>query len=270
MGSVYSEELGRMTEPTSGEHGQRPVKEKPAPDQIGRRLREARTARGISLREMARRIGVSPTFVSQVERGKSNPSVGTLYAFATELGASLDELTSERPDPDQVTGPRLAPAAAENAGAANTGDGEQLSWDPRTAAWPRIGAPVQRGHDRRRIQLSGVVWERLTHDDDPYTDFLHVRYAPGSASCPENDMMRHGGREYGYIVSGRIDVQIGFDLYHLEPGDSIHFDSTTPHRLSNPYGEPCTGIWVVIARREDSRLAGQQAAANSNHLPGLL
>jgi mannose-6-phosphate isomerase-like protein (cupin superfamily) len=145
-----------------------------------------------------------------------------------------------------------------------------LSWDPRTAAWPRIGAPVQRGHDRRRIQLSGVVWERLTHDDDPYTDFLHVRYAPGSASCPENDMMRHGGREYGYIVSGRIDVQIGFDLYHLEPGDSIHFDSTTPHRLSNPYSEPCTGIWVVIARREDSRLAGQPAAANSNHLPGLL
>jgi transcriptional regulator with XRE-family HTH domain len=267
MGPVYGEELGRMTEPTSGEHGQRPAREKPAPDQIGRRLREARTARGISLREMARRIGVSPTFVSQVERGKSNPSVGTLYAFATELGASLDELTGERSEPGQATDPRFAPPPAATESAADDG---QLSWDPRTAAWPRIGAPVQRGHDRRRIQLSGVVWERLTHDDDPYTDFLHVRYAPGSASCPESDMMRHGGREYGYIVSGRIDVQIGFDLFHLEPGDSIHFDSTTPHRLSNPYSEPCTGIWVVIARREDSRLASQPAAANSSHLPGLL
>jgi transcriptional regulator with XRE-family HTH domain len=240
-------------------------------DQIGRRLREARLARGISLREMARRIGVSPSFVSQVERGKANPSVGTLYAFVTELGASLDELTAERPEPDpdvQVAEAGTGRAAASDgtAGAAGT----ELSWDPRTAAWPRIGAPVQRVHDRRRIQLSGVVWERLTHDDDPYTDFLHVHYAPGSASCPENDMMRHGGREYGYIVSGRIDIQIGFDLYHLEPGDSIHFDSTTPHRLSNPYDEPCTGIWVVIARREDNRVTGQSAGASSNHLPGLL
>jgi transcriptional regulator with XRE-family HTH domain len=226
------------------------------PDQIGRRLREARMARGISLRELARRVGVSPSFVSQVERGKANPSVGTLYAFVTKLGASLDELTVEHPEP--VAADESAPAD------------EQMSWDPRTAAWPRIGAPVQRAHERRKIQLSGVVWERLTHDDDPYTDFLHVRYAPGSASCPEDDMMRHGGREYGYIVSGRIDIQIGFDLYHLDPGDSIHFDSTTPHRLSNPYDAPCTGIWVVIARREDTRVTGHTATANSNHLPGLL
>jgi transcriptional regulator with XRE-family HTH domain len=237
-------------------------------DQIGRRLREVRLARGISLREMARRIGVSPSFVSQVERGKANPSVGTLYAFVTELGASLDELTAERPGPGSGTPP--ADPGQGPAGLPDAPADTELSWDPRTAAWPRIGAPVQRVHDRRRIQLSGVVWERLTHDDDPFTDFLHVRYAPGSASCPENDMMRHGGREYGYIVSGRIDIQIGFDLYHLEPGDSIHFDSTTPHRLSNPHDEPCTGIWVVIARREDNRVTGQPAAASSNHLPGLL
>jgi transcriptional regulator with XRE-family HTH domain len=246
--------------PTGGQDDRRPAKEASAPGQIGRRLREARTARGMSLREMARRIKVSPSFVSQVERGKANPSVGTLYAFVTELGASLDELTSESPDPDEVT---------TAAGEVVPGGDAQMSWDPRTAAWPRIGAPVQRAHGRRRIQLSGVVWERLTHDDDPYTDFLHVRYAPGSASCPETDMMRHGGREYGHIISGRIDIQIGFDLYHLEPGDSIHFDSTTPHRLSNPYSETCTGIWVVVARREDTRMPGAPATG-SNHLPGLL
>lgn len=251
-----------MTDSMVGSHDQRAAKELTAPDQIGRQLREVRMARGISLRELARRIGVSASFVSQVERGKSNPSVGTLYAFLSELGTSLDELTGERPDPGQAV------VAAD----ASTGhaDGQQMAWDPRTAAWPRIGAPVQRVNGRRQIRLSGVVWERLTHDDDPYTDFLHVRYAPGSASCPENDMMRHGGREYGYIISGRIDIQIGFDLYHLDPGDSIHFDSTTPHRLSNPYDEPCTGIWVVIARREDNRVTGQQGSANSSHLPGLL
>src|SRR5579872_2909856 len=252
-----------MTESTTDEQGQRPGKEQPAADQIGQRLREVRTARGISLRELARRIGVSASFVSQVERGKSNPSVGTLYAFVAELGTSLDELTgsqSAQPGPDQAEPPTDDIMAGQR----------QMSWDPHAAAWPRIGAPVQRVHGRRRIQLSGVIWERLTHDDDPYTDFLHVRYAPGSASCPEDDMMRHGGREYGYIISGRIDIQIGFDLYHLESGDSIHFDSTTPHRLSNPYDEPCTGIWVVIARREDSRMPAPAGAASSSHLPSLL
>jgi transcriptional regulator with XRE-family HTH domain len=251
-----------MTDPMVGPQDQPVAKELTAADQIGRQLREVRMARGISLRELARRIGVSASFVSQVERGKSNPSVGTLYAFLSELGTSLDELTGGRPDPGQAV--MAADAAPDRAG------GQQMAWDPRTAAWPRIGAPVQRANARRQIRLSGVVWERLTHDDDPYTDFLHVRYAPGSASCPENDMMRHGGREYGYIISGRIDIQIGFDLYHLDPGDSIHFDSTTPHRLSNPYDEPCTGIWVVIARREDNRVTGQPGTASSSHLPGLL
>jgi transcriptional regulator with XRE-family HTH domain len=256
-----------MTESmVGGQDDPRPGKDASAPDQIGRRLREARTARGISLREMARRIKVSPSFVSQVERGKANPSVGTLYAFVSELGVSLDDLTAERFDPDRVaTAADGLPATADVPATADA----QMSWDPRTAAWPRIGAPVQRVHGRRRIQLSGVVWERLTHDDDPYTDFLHVQYGPGSASCPEDDMMRHGGREYGYVISGRIDIQIGFDVYHLEPGDSIHFDSTTPHRLSNPYDEPCTGIWVVLARREDNRVPGSPSVG-SNHLPGLL
>jgi transcriptional regulator with XRE-family HTH domain len=118
----------------------RPGKNASAPDQIGRRLREARTARGISLREMARRIKVSPSFVSQVERGKANPSVGTLYAFVSELGVSLDDLTAERFDPDRVA------TAAD--GLTATADAP-MSWDPRTAAWPRIGAPVRQKKKKR-------------------------------------------------------------------------------------------------------------------------
>jgi mannose-6-phosphate isomerase-like protein (cupin superfamily) len=106
--------------------------------------------------------------------------------------------------------------------------------------------------------MSGVVWERLTHDHDPYVDFLHVEYAPGSSSCAPDQLMRHGGREYGHLVSGRLDVQVGFETYSLGPGDSIHFDSSTPHRLSNPYDEPCTAVWFVLARRDDDRPHGLQ------------
>jgi transcriptional regulator with XRE-family HTH domain len=206
-----------------------------SPDQLGQRLRAVRLSLDISVRELARRIGVSPSFVSQIELGKTSPSVGTLYAIVTELGLSLDALMS--------------------------GGTNGLDWNPQMASWPRIGVPVQRAAGRRAIQLSGVTWERLTHDDDPFVDFLHVTYQPGSASCDEDDMMRHGGREYGHVLSGQIDVQVGFDLYNLVPGDSIHFDSTVPHRLSNPYPQLCVAVWVVVARRDDPRVS---------HLPGLI
>lgn len=206
------------------------------PVQLGQAIRSARERRGMSLRELARRVDVSPSFVSQVELGKANPSVGTLYALVSVLGTTLDELIGDQPK-----------GAAEGAT-------EDLGGSPRT--WPRVETPVQPAEGRKRVEMSGVVWERLTHDHDPYVDFLHVEYAPGSASCAPDQMMRHGGREYGHLLSGRLDVQVGFETYHLDPGDSIHFDSMTPHRLSNPYDEPCTAVWFVLERHDDQRLSG--------------
>lgn len=226
---------------------------------VGQRIRAAREARAISLRELARRTGVSASFVSQVELGKANPSVGTLYALVTVLGTSLDDLFDG------------APGSGEPVEGQPDGDAPPPTTAP-PASWPRVEVPVQPADGRPRIEMSGVAWERLTHDDDPYVDFLHVEYAPGSASCPVDDMVRHGGREYGHVVTGRLDVQVGFETHRLGPGDSIHFDSTTPHRLSNPYDEPCTAVWFVLARRDDERVAGQLRARPSTtaHLPGLL
>jgi transcriptional regulator with XRE-family HTH domain len=203
---------------------------------LGRAIRDARTRRGLSLRELARRVNVSPSFVSQVELGKANPSVGTLYTLVGVLGTTLDELMGDASGDG---------AAAPSFGSRTDGGSP--------ATWPRVDVPVQTAEGRRRVEMSGVVWERLTHDHDPYVDFLHVEYAPGSASCSPDQMMRHGGREYGHVLGGRLDVEVGFESYSLGPGDSIHFDSTTPHRLSNPYEETCTAVWFVLARRDDIR-----------------
>jgi transcriptional regulator with XRE-family HTH domain len=231
-------------------------------DQVGPRLREAREARGLSLREIARRINVSPSFVSQVETGKASPSVGTLYSLVNELGLSLDEVMSEDADDATVPSPPMAPLHGSS--------GLDVPWEtPTPAMWPRIEAPLQRAKGRPTIKLSGVTWERLTHEDDPFVDFLRVSYSPGSASCSEDKLMRHGGREYGHVISGRIDVQVGFELHKLGPGDSLHFDSTTPHRLANPYDEPCVAVWVVVARKGDDRIT-TPLDPDSNHLPGLI
>src|ERR671935_2593980 len=63
-------------------------------DDVGRRIREHREQSNLSLRELARRLGISPSAISQIETGKSRPSVSTLYSIVTELGMSLDELFS--------------------------------------------------------------------------------------------------------------------------------------------------------------------------------
>ena len=207
------------------------------PVQLGQAIRDVREQRGLSLRELARRVNVSPSFVSQIELGKANPSVGTLYALLSELGTSLDELIGGQqggPGPEQVGVPPV--------------DGHLPD------AWPRVDVPVQSARGRQRVEMSGVVWERLTHDHDPFVDFLHVEYAPGSSSCAPDRLMRHGGREYGHLLRGRLDVQVGFETHALGPGDSISFDSMEPHRFWTIGDEPSKSIWTVVKRRYDPRV----------------
>ena len=100
---------------------------------------------------------------------------------------------------------------------------------------------------------SGIRWERLTPDSDRDVEFLYVVYPVGAASCPEDALMTHGGREYGYVTSGTLGVQVGFEKYELGPGGSIAFDSSSPHRLWAMGDEPVHAIWVVIGREADPR-----------------
>lgn len=218
------------------------------PSAVGTRLRAERERQRISLRELARRLDVSASLISQVELGKATPSVGTLYAMVSELGMSLDELFFESEaravsggGGASPNGPRAGVVGvAELKGARPAGTGAEL---------------VVRTGQRKAIELdSGVRWERLTSVTEPETDFLYVIYEVGGASCAESSLIRHAGREYGYVVSGRLGVTVGFDTHELGPGDSIAFDSTVPHRLFNAGKEPVEGIWFVVGRGGDARV----------------
>jgi transcriptional regulator with XRE-family HTH domain len=200
---------------------------------MGDRLRAARRLRHLSLRDLAGRLGLSPSLISQVETGRAKPSVSTLYAIANELDVSLDELLFN------------------DAGRSNRGDSRVVAIAPGpAAAAPPTGRAVQRADDRKVIRLaSGVVWERLTTESVPGIDFLYVTYEVGGASSPEHEFQRHGGHEWGYVLSGRLGVTIGFEEHELGPGDSISIDSTVPHRLYNRGTVPVHGIWFVLGRR---------------------
>lgn len=195
---------------------------------IGDRLRQARLARAMSLRKLAQVLGVSPSLISQVETGRAKPSVNTLYALATELGISLDELLFVDAAPGSI--------AADGAVAR-----------PEDVTLPRD--PVQRASSRMSIRLgSGVVWERLTTESIRNVDFLFVTYEVGGASSPENEYQRHSGQEWGYVLAGSLKVRIGFEEFLLGPGDAITFDSGTPHRLVNAGNEPVRAVWYVLGR----------------------
>jgi transcriptional regulator with XRE-family HTH domain len=212
---------------------------------LGPRLRLVRGSRQLSVRELARRVGCSASLISQIERGVSVPSVGVLYSLATELGSSLDYLLfGSGAGPDSVpAGPAVAPEPRE-APSGVPGSAVPGSAVPGSAPPPAI---VQRGCDRRIIDLaSGVRWERLTPQSEAMTDFLEVIYSPGGHSTDERRPLRHDGREYGLIISGTLQANVGFDSYELGPADSIAFDSSTPHEYLNKTGDFVHAIWVVV------------------------
>ena len=195
---------------------------------LGLKLRSEREALGISVRSFARTLGVSPSLVSQIERGLVMPSVGTLYGMGSELGLTLDYLF------DQST--RSATAQA------------------RTGSDRLKVAAIHRGHARKRIHLAnGVHWELLTPRSDDHAEFWRVEYEVGAASCPEDALVRHGGSEHGYVLSGRLGVRIGSESFELHAGDSVSFNSENPHRLWTIGNKPVLAIWVVLNRSNDRR-----------------
>jgi transcriptional regulator with XRE-family HTH domain len=198
---------------------------------LGTRLREQRVARSIGVRELARMVDCSASLISQIERGRANPSVSTLYAISSALGISLDSLFGDRNSTARV-GPRSTRADAS-------------ARVRRPAAAPVVLHPAQ----RRVIELErGVQWQLLMPVPERNAEFMEVHYAPGGGSTADRHAIRHNGREYSLVLEGTLSVEIGFERYELEPGDSMAFDSTIPHRIWNAGEVPVRAIWFVIDR----------------------
>jgi transcriptional regulator with XRE-family HTH domain len=186
---------------------------------LGRRLRAERLGQGLGLRELARRLGISASALSQIETGKAQPSVSKLFDIVNLLGVSVDSLLTDAP--------------------------------PEVAVPPGQDGffSLQRAGQHETLELeSGVLWSRLTAGSYPGVEYLHVTYQPGACSSREGAFMRHAGQEFGYLTAGRLRVDVGFDRYELGPGDSISFPATSPHRLGNDGDTPAHAIWCILGR----------------------
>lgn len=196
--------------------------------EIGDELRRVRVSRKLSLRSVASAVGVSASLLSQVETGKTQPSVSTLYALVNHLGISLDGLMNG-----------MSQADGDSAKGAGYEDGHH--------------GIVQRRSENPIIEMeNGVVWERLADGGRDTADPLMVTYEPGSSSSVEGKMMRHDALEYGVIIEGTLTLKIENEVHEIYPGDSFSFDANRLHLYENNSAKPARGIWFVIGNKESN------------------
>ena len=183
---------------------------------IGRRLRELRSAHGLSLRQLARLIGASPSLLSQIENGKVTPSVDTLYELSRALTTPVASFFGDTPGSE-------TPAAAD-------------TWVVRLA-------------DRQRIDLQhGVSWENLLPSERSGLRFMEIHYAPGAHSGEH--LLRHPGRDLFVVLEGELAFRVGFAEHHLAAGDSISFANFQPHQVRNDGAAAARAIVCVIGDDE--------------------
>lgn len=214
---------------------------------IGEKLRSVRQRQDMSLRDLSARAGVSASMLSQIETGKAFPSVRSLYSIAAALEVPVDTFFPNQEGADLPAGGvnfgRSGDLTASEMREVRVGQASK-SAEESAPAGP-TGLPVIQPSMRPTIELAGgVSWARLTAHPEADAEFLEITYAPGATSGER--MSRHNGREFGLILDGELEIELGFETLKLRTGDSIVFDSMTPHRLTNNTTTPMRALWVVL------------------------
>lgn len=215
---------------------------------IGNKLRTARLAQDLSLRELAERAEVSASLLSKIENGKATPSVRSLHSIAEALSLPVNHFFPEKmPGEGDPNSKSLTDQSSEVTVAvdATTPVSEtELEFEDSDHYPP---GPIVRLGARPKIELEGnITWERLTSKAESGIEFLQTCYAT-DAKSGEN-MSHHSGREFHYVLEGELLLELGFERYLLKAGDSIIFDSTTPHRLSNAGSVPMRALSVIFEK----------------------
>lgn len=209
--------------------------------QIGDKLKAARITKGLTLRELADRADVSASLLSKLENGKTNPSVRSLHNIAEALSLPINDFfpqqssASTQPDDADRNGDEEFPLTPSQVRT----QGHRIIQDSALAG------PVISRDTRQVIKLlGGVSWERLTAETLPQVEFLECVYDVGASSGER--MSHHHGREFHYVLQGTLTLVIGFEQYILEEGDTITFDSQSPHRLENSGDNELRLISVIL------------------------
>lgn len=174
---------------------------------LGNDVRNLRKSRGLTLSELALKMGRSVGFISQVERGLSTPSIQDLRLIAAALDIPVSWFFAHDSLDDRERG------------------------------------IIVRANHRRALgtQETGIVEELLSPDLGGTFEMFRSVFAPGASL---NEKIARDTEEAGVLISGHLDLWIGDDLFHLAPGDSFKIENK-PYRWINLHSEPAIVIWVV-------------------------
>ena len=171
----------------------------------------------MSARTLARALGISPSAVSQIERGVLQPSVSRLIAMTDALGVPLAAVFDTSSDPVAET-------------IATVG-----------------GFALQRADQASVVTLeTGVTFRRLSPGRTPGVDYFESTYPPGSTAHDEGSLFRHDGYEVGTIISGELTIDFDEERVVLRAGDAISYPCSRPHRLHNTGTEDTVAQWLIV------------------------
>lgn len=174
---------------------------------LGSDIRALRKARGLTLADLATRLDRSVGWLSQVERDLSTPSIGDLRAFAGafEVSVALFARHAEAPEPE-------------------------AGYVVRSSARRPIGS-----------RMAGLVEQFLSPDLTDDFEMVHSTFAPHSRiKAP----VTRPTQEVGYLLSGKLDIEIEGNTHHINPGDSFRIRGEA-FRWANPHPDPAVAIWVI-------------------------
>lgn len=180
---------------------------------VAHRLRQLREGQEISMRELARRSGLSANALSMIERGRVSPSVSTLYKVADALGVSITSFFGQGPTRKDIV--------------------------------------LVRASERARVPFARGVWEGLGGEkfSGRVEPFLFTLDAGGSSG---NSPMAHTGQEFVFCLRGKLEYLVERDRLDLEPGDSLLFAAHLKHRWRNP-GPTVVNALVVLSGFSEPR-----------------
>ena len=178
----------------------------PRAPEIGQYLRRERLEKGYTLEKLAETTGLSRSYLSNIERNVNSPTINTLRTIVDALGVSLSRLFREIDRERHV-----------------------------------MTRPDQRV-ELTRAGVEGVTYALLNPNPVGRLEMMMLEVAPGASSGDRPHT--HSGEEVGVLLSGELDYWVDGVLYHLRPGDSVSFESTTPHRYHNPGKVPAVCVWA--------------------------
>ena len=176
--------------------------------EVGRRIKQYRQKHNLTLKEIEARVNVSATHVSEIERGKTSPTIGALSRIARAFDMDPAEFLI-------------------------------------TEDLPKFKVTRKDERSRIRYEHTGMVAHPLTGPIEGQTiSAACVEWEPGMTETNLNPRT-HAGEEFIHVTEGAVEVTVKGRTILLREGDSLHFRADLPHRVINRFAEPCRAILIM-------------------------